>query len=211
MLGAPWGLPARQPHPSGPGRRVPRLHSHKMNHKVNHKEPVHHVPKGSSSPSSISQVGFCFSHLLFRCSHSIFCPSHPSPWLQHSPSSWSSPHLGCKSPCHSSPCTISLFLLAPNLTSHFTQQDLSQAKLFLNSCLAIIRITPGDSWARGQTILLTLRFLFLLLFHSHSLSSDVPSSRHESSSKNARGKRHCCGHLFPKHWGRQHVLLVGYS
>lgn len=92
------------------------------------------------------------------------------------------------SPCHSSPCSISLFLLAPDLTSHFTQQDLSQAKLFLNSCLAIIRITPGDSWARGQTILLTLRFLFLLLFHSHSLSSDVPSSRHESSSKNPRGE-----------------------
>lgn len=166
-------------------------------------------PRAAPAPAASHRWDFVlsFSSAVQMLSQHLL-PVPPQPYIQLP----LGPHpIWGVSPCHSSPCTISLFLLAPNLTSHFTQQDLSQAKLFLNSCLAIIRITPGDSWARGQTVLLTLRFLFLLLFHFHSLSSDVPSSRHESSSKNAKGKRHCCGHLFPKHWGRQHVLLVGYS
>lgn len=117
---------------------------------VNHKEPVHHVPKGGSSPSSTSQVGLC---LVFPiCLPDALGASSASPTPD--PASCiqlpSGPHpIWGVSPCHSSPCAISLLLPAPNLTSHFTQQDLSQAKLFLNSCLAIIRITPGDSWAQA--------------------------------------------------------------
>lgn len=117
---------------------------------VNHKELVHHVPKGSSSPSSTSQLRLC---LVFPiCLPDALAASSASPTPD--PASYIQlpfgPHpIWGVSLCHSSPCATSLFLLAPNLTSHFTQQDLSQAKLFLNSCLAIIRITPGDSWARA--------------------------------------------------------------
>ena len=112
---------------------------------VSHKDLVHHAPKGVSSPSSISRVGF---HLPFPNLPSASSAS-PIPVPGSHVQLPFGPHLiWGESPCHRSPCSISLFLLALNLTSCFTQQDLGQAKLFLNSCLAIIHSTPGDSWTQ---------------------------------------------------------------
>lgn len=146
---APQGPAVEQSHALGSRGMCPTTCTNWCYHEawMSTKKLGHPICKDGSSPSSISQAT---CHLLFpnlpsRHSSVILTPvpgSHVQ--LPFGPC----PTWG-KSPCRSSPCSISSFLLSLNLTSHFTQQDFSQGKLFLNSCLAIICSTPGDSQAQA--------------------------------------------------------------